>query len=85
MYLGVVFDRGLSWCKQIKIARDKAIGEYVQLKPFLNNQIKPSFGHSKRKSQLTYALPESSLHAYPQTCTTNSLVRVKRGITIGPR
>lgn len=37
-YLGVVFDRGWFWCEQIHHARSKALGAYIQLKSFFNNQ-----------------------------------------------
>ena len=37
-YLGVIFDRKLTWANQITSVRNKANGAYQSLKPFFNNK-----------------------------------------------
>lgn len=61
-YLGIFFDRRVSWVKQIKHARAKSYLAFTSLKPFLNNR--SISNHTKLRTvkavirpMLTYGLP----------------------------
>lgn len=61
-YLGMVFDRGLSWCKHIHYAYDKTPGAYIKHKPSFTEGRLSNYTNFRGfkaviKSQLTYLLP----------------------------